>query len=88
VEGRYRFGLLSGGMQVEFTEEFVRLVDFTEFHDEIRLIDPDTMIGKWVSPELNPVLLTAIRNYVEPGKNRLAFYYILKRAKAGAATGG
>ncbi len=88
VEGRYRFGLLSGQMKVEFTEEFVRLVDFTAFHDEIRLIDPDTLIGKWVSPDMSPVLLAWLRNYVEPGANRLGFYYILKRAKAGAATGG
>jgi len=88
VEGRYRFGLLSGEMKVEFTEEFVRLVDFTAFHDEIRLIDPDTLIGKWVSPDMSPVLLAGLRNYVEPVANRLGFYYILKRAKAGAAMGG
>lgn len=88
VEGRYRFGLLSGAMQVEFTEPFVRLVDFTTFHDEIRMIDQDTLIGKWVSRELSPVLLAGLRNYVEPGADRLGFYYILKRAKAGVAVGG
>ncbi len=88
VEGRYRFGLLNGAMQVEFTPDFVRLVDFTEFHDEIRMIDQETLIGKWISPDLSPLLLAGLRNYVEPGSNRLAFYYLLKRAKAGAATGG
>ena len=87
VEGRYRFGLLSGGMKVEFTDEFVRLVDFTQFHDEIRLIDEETLIGKWVSPELSPLLLPGLRNYLEPGQDRVGFYYILKRAKAGAAVG-
>jgi hypothetical protein len=32
--------------------------------------------------------LAGLRGYVEPGQNRRAFYYILKRAKAGAAVGG
>ncbi|MEX2262034.1 MAG: GMC family oxidoreductase [Bryobacteraceae bacterium] len=88
VEGRYRLGLLSGGMEVQFTDEFVRLIDFTVFHDEIRLIDQDTLIGKWVSPELDPLLLRGLDNYLEPVGNRFGFYYILKRAQAGVATGG
>ncbi len=88
VEGRYRFGLLSGQMKVEFTQDFVRLVDFTTFHDEIRMIDQETLIGKWVSTEMSQLLLAGLSNYIEPGQNRLAFYYILKRVKAGAATGG
>jgi hypothetical protein len=72
---------------VDFTDEFVRLVDFTEFHDEIRMIDSETMIGKWASPDLGPLAVAGLRNYLEPGGDRLAFYYILKRAKAGAAAG-
>jgi cholesterol oxidase len=88
VEGRYRFGLLRGGMKVEFTEDFVRLADFTSLHDEIRLIDDETLLGKWASRELSPLLLAGLRGYAEPGQNRLAFYYVLKRAKAGAAVGG
>ena len=80
VEGRYRFGLLSGEMKVEFTNDFVRLVDFTTFHDEIRLIDADTMIGKWVSIDLDPMLLQSLQDYIEPHSDRFAFYYILNRA--------
>lgn len=84
VEGRYRFGLLSGSMKVQFTDEFVRLIDFTSFHDEIRIIDDQTMIGKWVSPSgqswLNNALLRkALEGYLEPGKDRFAFYYLLTR---------
>jgi choline dehydrogenase-like flavoprotein len=81
VEGRYRFGLLSGEMKVEFTDEFMRLVDFTAFHDEVRLIDDDTLIGKWVSPEMSQMLLRGLQHYVEPGAHRVAFYYILNRVK-------
>lgn len=85
VEGRFRLGLLSGSMEVEFTDEFVRLLDFTSFHDEIRLLDDRTMIGKWVSPTRagwlqNATLRKALRGYLEPGQERLAFYYVLTRA--------
>jgi hypothetical protein len=87
IEGRYRLGLLSGEMEVARTEEFVQLIDFTPFHDEIRMIDEETLVGKWVAPVLNPDLLRGLGSYLEPRGDRFAFYYILKRAKAGAATG-
>jgi hypothetical protein len=80
VEGRYRLGLMRGSMDVEFTEEHVRLIDFTSFHDEIRRIGDDMLIGKWISPELPPLLLRALQDYVEPSGSRFAFYYVLERA--------
>ena len=83
LEGRYRLGVLAGSMEPSFTGEFLRLDDFTVFHDEIRLIDEDTMIGKWVSPELPPGLLRTIEDYLEPDGDRFGFYYVLTR-KAGA----
>jgi hypothetical protein len=79
LEGRYRFGLLRGEMDVSFTEEFVRLDDFTNFHDEIRAAGADLLIGKWVSPELPAELLGALSDYMEPGADRIAFYYVLRR---------
>jgi hypothetical protein len=88
IEGRYRLGLLSGEMEVARTPEFIQLVDFTSFHDEIRMIDSETLIGKWVSPELNPDLLGGLGSYLEPRGDRFAFYYILKRAQRGASTVG
>jgi len=63
----------------------VQLIDFTSFHDEIRIIDEETLVGKWVSPELNPDMLRGLSSYLEPQGDRFAFYYILKRAKARAA---
>lgn len=88
IEGRYRLGLLAGGVEVERTNEFVRLIDFTSFHDEIRMIDQETLIGKWVSPELNPDLVRWLGPYLEPRGDRFGFYYILKRAAAHAGMGG
>jgi len=71
-------------MQVQFTGEFVRLIDLTSFHDEIRMIDAKTMIGKWVSPTSpewlkNAALTEALHGYLEPGQDRLAFYYVLTK---------
>ncbi len=84
VEGRFRLGLLSGSMGVQFTDEFVRLIDFTRFHDEIRRIDDQTLIGKWVSPSnapwlQNAAIRKALRGYIEPDGDRMAFYYLLKK---------
>jgi hypothetical protein len=75
-------------MEVERTPDFIRLIDFTSFHDEIRMIDEETLIGKWVSPEVNPDSLRWLAPYLEPSGDRFGFYYILKRAEAGASVGG
>ena len=79
VEGRYRLGLLSGSVDVSFTDEFVRLDDFTTFHDEIRFIGRDMMIGKWVSPEMPAAQISLLQDYIEPSGNRFGFYYVLTR---------
>ncbi|HUY12782.1 MAG TPA: GMC family oxidoreductase [Terriglobia bacterium] len=82
IEVRYRFGLVSGESQVQMTDEFAQVTDLTACHDEIRMMDPDTMIGKWVSAELSPDLLAGLRNYLEPAGNQYTFYYVLTRAQA------
>lgn len=80
----YQFGVFSGDEAARFTDDAVEMFDFTRFHDEIRMIDGATMIGKWVSPAapswLSPLLAKALGGYLEPGKIRLAFYYLLTRA--------
>ncbi|MGH9629457.1 MAG: hypothetical protein ACRD7E_14140, partial [Bryobacteraceae bacterium] len=79
VKARFRFGLISGGAEVQFSDEFLKIMDFTSFHDEIRAIGADMLIGKWASPELSPMLLRGLQDYLEPGRDRFAFYYILTR---------
>jgi hypothetical protein len=82
LRASYKFGLISGESQVEMTPEYVQLSDFTSFQEQIRMIDNDTMIGKWVSSDIFPSLADPLRNYVEPGSSQLAFYYILTRVKS------
>lgn len=79
LEGRYQFGLLRGDTEAGFTEEFVRREDVTIFDDEIRAVDEGMLIGKGVSPQMSAALLHALADYLEPGENRVAFYYVLTR---------
>jgi len=65
------------------------LMDSTSFHDEIRMLDNETLIGKWFSPELNTGLLRCLGAWLEPtaAGDRFAFRYILRRTQAGRTAG-
>jgi membrane glycosyltransferase len=80
LQARYKFGLISTGAQVAMTPEFARLSDVTAFQGEIRMIDTDTLIGKWVAADLSS-LADSLRNFVESSPSQLTFYYILTRVK-------
>ncbi len=69
LQASYKFGLISTGAQVEMTSEYVRLSDLTIFQSEIRMIDNDTLIGKWAASDLS-ALADPLRNFVEPGLNK------------------
>jgi hypothetical protein len=81
IEARYRLGLISGGVEAAGTPEFLQLTDATSFHDEIRMINEDTLIGKWISAQLHPDLLRGLGSYLEPRGDRFAFYYVLRRVR-------
>lgn len=76
---RYRFGLLTKGTKLELSDEFTHASDIAGLRDEIRIIDRDTVIGKWPTPELHPLLLRGLEDYLEPGGNRFVYYYVLSR---------
>jgi hypothetical protein len=85
VEARYCFGLIGGQKEVEFTDEFVRLIDSTRFQDEVRIIDHETMIGQWMDTASGALSLQttplqqALRGYLALSRDRFAFYYLLTR---------
>ena len=87
VEGRYIFlRAVEGQSRLEMGPDELRMYDFTPLHDEIRAIDANYMVGKWISDErrgFGPFslgLLQAERS--EAGLNRFGFYYTLKRSEA------
>jgi hypothetical protein len=40
--------IFKGGSTIELTPEQLLMFDFTNFHDEIRMIRDDVMVGKYV----------------------------------------
>ena len=83
VEARFRFGLLSGKKDVEFTDESARLVDAPGLQGEFRMIDGNTLIGKWVSSAqpawLSTLLQKALYGYLEPGRGQCTLYCFLRK---------
>lgn len=41
--------ILKGDAKIEFTEDQMLMLDFTNFHDEIRTVTPDVMVGRYGS---------------------------------------
>jgi hypothetical protein len=47
----YVFGaLLRGISRVDLAPEQMNMYDFTNWHDEVRIVKNDFMVGKWCSP--------------------------------------
>jgi hypothetical protein len=88
VESRYQLmGLMEGLVVPSFAKDHFQLNDFTTFHDEIRKVSDDLLIGKYVTdlpietPSSIPASLGLFHRETTPdGKQRLGFYYILKRS--------
>jgi hypothetical protein len=51
LQMQYTFGgLLRGISKVVLTSEQMNMYDFTNWHDEVRIVTNDFMLGKWCSP--------------------------------------
>lgn len=54
LQMEYTFGgLLRGISNVVLTQEEMKMYDYTNWHDEVRIIRDDFMVGKWCSPWTN-----------------------------------
>jgi hypothetical protein len=94
-ESRYHLmGLIEGLVLPTFAQDHFQLNDFTRFRDEIRKVDDQLLIGKWVMDALPglehvfPVSSLGIfhRETGPDGQQRFGFYYLLTRAEAGRPT--
>lgn len=89
LESRYQFlGLLEGHSTPLFNADHFRMDDFTHFHDEIRVLNQDLLIGKYITetppglPNLfgeNSLGLFHSEKGAD-GKTRFGFYYTLRRS--------
>jgi cholesterol oxidase len=89
LEARYRvFGLMEGLVMPQMVSDHFRLSDFTPFHDEIRRIAPDLLVGKYVVelPDgmLNTLPATSLgilHTEGEASQRRFSFHYFLHKAE-------
>ncbi|MEZ5352411.1 MAG: GMC family oxidoreductase [Bryobacteraceae bacterium] len=93
LESRYQLmGLIEGLVAPSFARDHFQLDDFTPFNDEIRKVDDNLLIGKWITeePALVPGSLPVDLGlfHREPagpdGKARWGFYYLLTKAEGTA----
>ena len=82
-------GLIEGLVLPSFTQDHFQLNDFTPFHDEIRQVDSDFMVGRYITgivPDLSTIWNGADLGILhsKPGTREFGFYYTLTRAEAGA----
>jgi len=78
-------GLMEGLIIPSFMQDHFQLNDFTTFHDEIRKVDTDLLVGKYVTalpPGLSSLLGGGAMGifHNEPGSSQFGFYYALSRA--------
>jgi hypothetical protein len=83
-QARYQFlGLFEGIVTPGFLKDHFQLNDFTPFHDEIRTVSGDLLVGKYVT-QVPAALATAVGNsslglfHSEAG-GQFGFYYLLTR---------
>jgi cholesterol oxidase len=97
LEARYQLmGLLEGLILPRFLQDHFELRDFTPFHDEIRKLDDDLMIGRWITdlPLADGLNLPAnsfgifhLREDPATGQRQFGFYYLLHNtSRAGLPT--
>jgi cholesterol oxidase len=90
LASRYRLmGLFEGLVLPSFAQDHFQLTDFTPFHDEIRQVAPDFMVGKYVTgivPDLSTIWNGANLGifHSKPGAREFGFYYTLTRAEGAA----
>lgn len=87
LESRYQFaGLFEGLVVPSFTVDHFQLNDFTPFHDEIRKVSQDFMVGKYIAGIFSGVgsplgTSTDLGIFHKPqNSNSFGFYYTLTRS--------
>ena len=72
----YNFGnLIQGFSEVHTSNDLFRFDDFTPFHDELRMIRPDFVVGKWVTNwsmlQSSQFSIDELRNLINEGASNI-----------------
>ncbi len=91
LESRYQLlGLMEGLVMPSFLPNVFQLHDFTRFHDEIRMVDDNLMVGKYITEvpsgltPLFPEGSLGLLHVEKDNERRFGFYYVLERTEAAA----
>ena len=86
LQMQYTFGgLLRGISTVVLTSEQMNMYDFTNWHDEVKIVKDDIMVGKWCSPWTHiPLTFGPSFLSVENGSegSRFSLRFLLNRKKS------
>ncbi len=83
LQMQYVFGgLMAGISRVELTREQMNMYDWTNWHDEVKMVTRDFMVGKWCSPPVQIPLnfgpsFLDVENVA--GGTRFCLRFVLKR---------
>lgn len=84
VDGRYEVLDTAGGdVRLDFDEDQLEMFDFSHWHDEIRQVSSDFMVGKYCQTETQLLPAPAdgslghIHAESEAGEDRLCLYYVM-----------
>lgn len=85
IDGKWKLlGVWEGDSKVELGKDEMKMFDFTNWHDEIRRVTDDIMVGKYCQPDKSilPPPWAGSLGYIqaEEGK-RFCLYYILNKIK-------
>jgi hypothetical protein len=75
IAAAYRLGPGGGDLSPEFR---IRR-SLSSFQEDLRVIDDQTMLGRWTLPDLSPGLFLGLRDFVETGKGRPSVRWVLTR---------
>ncbi|WP_420545148.1 GMC family oxidoreductase N-terminal domain-containing protein [Nitrosopumilus sp.] len=72
----HNFGnLIQGLSEVSVSDELFRFDDFTPFHDELRMINPELVVGKWVTNwsmlQSSQFSISELRSLINEGASNL-----------------
>lgn len=74
ISAAFRLG--AGG---DFSPEFPLRGSLAAMQQNLRMIDGRTLLGRWALPGLAPGLFAGLRDFVETGSAKPAFYWVLTR---------
>jgi hypothetical protein len=73
IAAAFRLGPGAGDLSPEFQHRGEPVLD------EVRMLDDRTLLGRWMMPDIAPGLFLGLQDFIETGRGRPVFYWVLTR---------